>query len=78
LPTGSWDYWRDGRWYPYDANNYTYYENEPAPVAAANFNGPYYEDQNGFYYMNGSQRVYDPQVRRVAGEVGTLPGAEAR
>jgi hypothetical protein len=77
LPTGSWDYWRAGRWYPYDVNSYTY-ENEPAPVTAANFNGPYYESQNGFYYMDGSRRVYDPQIRRVAGEVGTLPSPAMR
>jgi len=76
LPTGSWDYWRDGRWYPYEANSYVdvYQQNQPV----ANFSGPYYEDQNGFYYMEGNRRVYDPQIRRVAGEVGTLPSAGPR
>lgn len=78
LPTGTWDYWRDGRWYPYDYDNYVDVYQQNQPVQAVNYNGPYYEDQNGFYYMNGNRRMYDPQIRRVAGEVGTLPSGAVR
>jgi hypothetical protein len=78
LPTGTWDYWRDGRWYPYDYDNYVDVYQQNQPIQAANYNGPYYEDQNGFYYLNGNRRVYDPQIRRVAGEVGTLPSGAVR
>jgi hypothetical protein len=79
LPTGSWAYWRGDRWYPYNYDSYVDYNDyqNQAPVAN-NFNGPYYEDQNGFYYLEGNQRVYDPQIRRVGGEVGTLPGPYSR
>ncbi len=75
---GNWLYWRDNRWYPYDYDSYTDVYQQNQPVQAANYNGPYYEDQNGFYYMNGNQKVYDPQIHRTAGEVGTLPSAAPR
>jgi hypothetical protein len=78
VPGNYWMYWRDNRWYPYDYDSYVDVYQQNQPVQAANYNGPYYEDQNGFYYMNGNQRVYDPQIRRVGGEVGTLPGNSSR
>jgi hypothetical protein len=79
LPTGSWMYYRDGRWnnYAYDSYvDYNQYQNQP--VAGASSNGPYYEDQNGFYYFNGNQKVYDPGIIRQGSSVGAVPGNSPR
>jgi hypothetical protein len=71
MPAGYWMYYRDGRWDRYNVDTYTVYDNGSA-VQNANFNGPYYEDSNGFYYMQGGRRVYDPQIHRVAGVDGPI------
>jgi hypothetical protein len=69
-PAGYWMYYGNNHWNRYDPDSYaTYYYGDgnyvPQQAAVpANFNGPYYEDSNGFYYMNGNQRVYDPSIRR--------------
>jgi hypothetical protein len=78
LPTGRWDYYRDGRWNSYDYDSYVDVYQQNQPVQTANYNGPYYEDQNGFYYMDGNRKVYDSQIRRVAGEVGSVPNGSVR
>jgi len=71
-PSGYWMYYGNNRWNRYDPDSYaTYYYGDSGYVpqqaaVPANFNGPYYEDSNGFYYMNGNQRVYDPSIRRGA------------
>jgi len=75
MPAGYWMFYGDGRWNRYDADAYsTYYygDNYQQPAAAANFSGPYYEDSNGFYHMNGNQRVYDPNIQRVANVEGNV------
>jgi hypothetical protein len=64
VPGGYWMYWRNGDWTRYDDSNYVDYENGTSQNAS--FNGPYYEDQNGFYYLQNGRRVYDPQIRRIA------------
>ncbi len=53
-PGGYWMYWRNGGWSRYNADNY---------IDA--LSGPYYEDENGFYWLQGDRKVYDPQIRRV-------------
>jgi hypothetical protein len=53
-PGGYWMYWRNGDWSRYNVDNY---------VDA--LSGPYYEDDNGFYSLQGDRKVYDPQIRRV-------------
>ena len=47
-------YWRNGGWTRYNVDNYV--------VALS---GPYYEDENGFFWLQGDRKVYDPQIRRV-------------
>jgi len=64
VPGGYWMYWRNGDWTRYDDGNYVNYENGNQPNAS--FNGPHYEDQNVFYYLQNGRRVYDPQIRRIA------------
>jgi hypothetical protein len=72
-PTGYWMFYGNGRWNRYDPDVYaTYYYGDgyvPQQVVPTNFNGPYYEDSNGFYYLNGNQRVYDPTIRRQVNAV---------
>ncbi len=53
-PGGYWMYYRNGDWSRYNVDNY---------VDASN--GPYYEDDNGFFWLQGDRKVYDPQIRRV-------------
>ncbi len=75
MPAGYWMFYRDGRWDRYNPDTYTVYNNtynNGNAVQNANFNGPYYEDQNGFYYMQGGRRIYDPQIQRVAGVGGQV------
>jgi hypothetical protein len=71
MPAGYWMFYRDGRWDRYNADTYTVYDNS-SNVQQANFNGPYYEDQNGFYYVQGGRRIYDPQIQRVASAGGPV------
>src|SRR5262249_42998356 len=58
MPGGYWSFYRGDRWNRYEPDGYIayndYYNNTPAPavVATPTSNGPYYEDQNGFYYMD--------------------------
>jgi len=73
MPAGYWMFYGDGRWNRYDADSYASYyygDNYQQPSVAANFSGPYYEDSNGFYSLNGNERVYDPSIRRVANVEG--------
>jgi len=68
-PAGYWMFYGNGNWNRYSPDVYAtyYYGDNYVPrqqVVPANFNGPYYEDSNGFYYMNGNQRVYDPTIHR--------------
>jgi len=81
MPAGYWMFYGNGRWNRYDADVYStyYYGNNYAQppvqqtqVVPANFNGPFYEDSSGFYYMNGNQRVYDPSIQRVATTDGAI------
>jgi hypothetical protein len=77
MPAGYWMYYGNGRWNRYDADSYaTYYYGDnyvqPQQAVQANFNGPFYEDSAGFYYMNGNQRVYDPSIQRVAATDGAV------
>jgi hypothetical protein len=72
MPGGYWDYYRYGRWNRYNVD--TYVDMSPAP-SNGSANGPYYEDQNGFYYLNGNRKVYDPQIQRVASPGGSGPTA---
>jgi len=68
-PAGYWMYYGNNHWNRYDPDSYaTYYYGNgyvPQQQVPANFNGPYFEDSNGFYYMNGNQRVYDQSIRRA-------------
>jgi hypothetical protein len=76
LPESHWSYWRDGRWNHYDAN--TYVEASPTAVdsgSSSSASGPYYEDQNGFYTLQGNRKVYDPQIRREASPPAGAPAA---
>jgi hypothetical protein len=66
MPAGYWMYWRNGDWTRYDADSYSYGDQGNY----ASFSGPYYEDSNGFYYLQNDRRIYDPQIRRVGNEVG--------
>jgi hypothetical protein len=81
-PASAWMFYRDGRWNNYDADSYVDVYANPSygnvGQVSANFNGPYYEDSNGFYYMQGGRRVYDPQIRRVGEQIGTAPTATPR
>jgi len=75
MPAGYWMFYGNGRWNRYDPDTYaTYYYGDnyvqPQQAVQANFNGPFYEDSNGFYYLNGSERVYDPSIQRVANATG--------
>ena len=75
-PAGYWMFYGNNRWNRYDPDVYATYYYGPGgyvpqqQVVPANFNGPYYEDSNGFYYMNGNQRVYDPSIRRMVTATG--------
>jgi hypothetical protein len=62
MPGGYWNYYSDGNWCQY--NQDTYVDDSP-PVQAGN--GPLYEDQDGFYYLNGDQKVYDQSIHRDSG-----------
>jgi hypothetical protein len=77
MPAGYWMFWRNGDWVRYDTDAYTYDDNYQQGNYAS-FNGPYYEDSNGFYYMQNGRRIYDPQIRRVANEVGDRGGEAPR
>ncbi len=70
LPTGSWTYWNGTTWIPYNAATYVdSYVVQPyavQPQLAVAGAGPYYEDQGGFYTMQGGQKVYDPSIQRVS------------
>jgi len=77
MPAGYWMFYGNGRWNRYDADSYSayYYGDtnvQPQQAVQANFNGPFYEDSSGFYYLNGSQRVYDPSIQRVAISNGAI------
>jgi len=78
MPAGYWMFYGDGRWNRYEPDSYaTYYygdtyQQPQQPATTAGFNGPYYEDSSGFYHMNGNQRVYDPQIQRVANVEGNV------
>jgi hypothetical protein len=75
MPAGYWMFYRDGRWDRYNPDTYTVYDNTYNNGYAAqnsNFNGPYYEDQSGFYYVQGGRRTYDPQIQRVASAAGPV------
>jgi len=74
-PAGYWMFYGNNHWNRYSPDVYAtyYYGDNYIPqqqVAPANFNGPYYEDSNGFYSMNGNQRVYDPSIRRMVTATG--------
>jgi hypothetical protein len=80
MPAGYWMVWNNDRWNRYDANTYVDNYSNQQPIAS-NASGPYYEDQNGFYYFEGNRKIYDPQIRRVANSVGraeSLEGASQR
>ncbi len=63
-PGGYWMFYRDGNWSRY--NDDGTYQTYSEPTEATNaFNGPYYEDSNGFYYFDNGRRVYDSQIKRV-------------
>jgi hypothetical protein len=74
VPGNYWMFYRDGRWNRYDVDTYTEYDAYPSNADAqpANFSGPYYEDSNGFYYVQGGRRIYDPQIQRVASAAGPV------
>jgi len=74
-PAGYWMFYGNNHWNRYSPDVYAtyYYGDNYIPqqqIVPANFNGPYYEDSNGFYYMNGNQRVYDPSIRRMVTATG--------
>ena len=76
LPAGGWVWWNGDRWANYDAD--TYVDNygsyaAPQTAVAAGSSGPYYEDQGGFFYYRGGQKVYDPNIQRVAGADRPMP-----
>jgi hypothetical protein len=60
MPGGYWSYWNDGGWHRYNSDTYSDYSSNGAI-------GPYYEDQNGFYLLDGNRKVYDPHVHRDPG-----------
>jgi hypothetical protein len=77
LPIGAWAWWNGDRWVNYDADTYVddYGDGYAAPqtAVAAESPGPYYEDQGGFFYYQGGQKVYDPNIQRVAGTERAAP-----
>jgi hypothetical protein len=77
LPVGGWAWWNGDRWMNYDAETYVddYGDGYAAPqtAVAAGSSGPYYEDQGGFFYYQGRQKVYDPNIQRVAGTERAAP-----
>ena len=70
MPAGYWMVWDSGRWNRYNEGSYVdnYYNNQQ-PLAS-NASGPYYEDQNGFFYYEGNRKIYDAQIHRIANSVG--------
>jgi hypothetical protein len=81
MPAGYWMTWNGDRWNRYDEGSYVDNYNNNDQQQASNFSGPYYEDQNGFYYLDGNRRVYDQQIRRVGNSLGStqsLEGASQR
>ncbi len=75
MPAGYWMVWNNDRWNRYDTDTYVDNYSNQQPLAS-NASGPYYEDQNGFYYFEGNRKVYDPQIRRVANSVGRAESLE--
>jgi hypothetical protein len=80
LPIGAWAWWNGDRWVNYDYDTYAdgsygYADNgyvAPQQTVARSSSGPYYEDQGGFFYYKGNQKIYDPNIQRVA-DVGREP-----
>jgi hypothetical protein len=68
--SGHWSYYRGGQWYDYDEDSY---------VDTATSRGPFYEDQNGFFFLDGNRKIYDPQIHRGTrgseGPVSFVPGS---
>jgi hypothetical protein len=62
-PRGNWLIYQGGSWIPYSAE--TYVAPSYAPAVQAIYPGPYYYDQNGFYYIIGGAKVYQPQIQFV-------------
>jgi hypothetical protein len=61
----------------YDADTYVDYGGSsyaaPQQAVAAGSSGPYYEDQGGFFYYQGGQKIYDPNIQRVAEAGRSVP-----
>jgi hypothetical protein len=72
MPGGYWSYWRYGHWNRYNSDNYV--DVGSAPSNGSGY-GPYYEDENGFYHLDGNRKVYDQQIQRVATPGGSGPSA---
>ena len=66
-PNRNWVYWSGGTWVVYDPNTYvtpTFAGPAPAAAIVSPVAGPYYEDGDGFYSLQGGVKVYDPSILR--------------